>query len=107
MGEDDRAVGRQRLAEKIHAKFEKKNGFNEKTKERLGIPTMLEMKKEVLRRLLDPQRGLPPELAAVLATKTGQKWPPEKTVEPAIIPPPPASTTTNTNALPAGNKAEP
>lgn len=98
VGEDDRAVGLQRLAEKVHAKFEKKNSFNEKTKERLGIPTMLEMKKEVLRRLLDPQHGLPPELAAVLATKTGQKYPPATLIEPAIIPPPPASATTNTTA---------
>jgi hypothetical protein len=89
MGEDDRAAGLDRLAQKIYEKYELKIDFNAKTEERLGIFTMPEVKKEVLSKLLNG--GLPTELAAALATKTGQKWPPEKPAEPGFIPPPPGA----------------
>jgi hypothetical protein len=91
--DDDRALGLDRLAQKIWEKYAEKIDINEKTKERVGLPPLKQIKIEVLRRLLNG--GLPPELAAVLATKTGQKWPPEKPKESGIIPPPPNGPATN------------
>jgi hypothetical protein len=96
IGDDDHAAGLDLLAQKIWQKYESKIAVGAQASERLEIFTIKEIKREVLQRLLNG--GLAPELAAVLATKTGQKWPPEKPKEnPAIIPPPP-SAPGNTNA---------
>jgi len=99
IGDDKRAAGLDRMAQLIWKRYATKVGFNETTSERLSIGTIPEIKKGVLAKLLNG--GLPPELAAVLASKTGQKWPPEKPVEPGYIPPP-----QGTNSTPATNAPE-
>jgi hypothetical protein len=104
IGEDAHYVGMDHLAEIIWKKYDVKVSFNEKTQMRVGLRPFKEIKMSVLKRLLNG--GLPPEYAAVLATKTGQKWPPDKTPEPTVIVAPPTAGPTNnvapTNAPPAG-----
>ncbi len=105
IGEDSHSIGTERLAQKIWDKYYAKIDFNQKTVDRLQIQTMPEIKKKVVNDLLDG--GLPTEYAAILATKTGQKWPREKKkTEPTIIAAPtntaPTNTVAPTNAPPAG-----
>jgi hypothetical protein len=100
--QDARAEGYDRLAHKLWDKYQQKIGINTNTAQRMGIGTMPEIKKEVLLRVLN---SMPPELAAVLATKTGQKWPLEKPKDNNFIPPPPTASTNapaKTNGTDAG-----
>ncbi|MDB6067332.1 MAG: hypothetical protein JWR26_3540 [Pedosphaera sp.] len=79
-GEDDRFTGMERLAQKILDKY------NVKISTRQGplyIPPLKEIRQEVLKSLLGG--GLPEELAAQLATKTGQSMP--KPAPPETPPP--------------------
>ena len=109
IGDDGHAAGLDRLAQDLWVRYSKKIdvGSNEVAKEktlnRIGIPSMPSFKLEILNKLLD---NWPPEMAAILATKTGQKWPRTKTNDPSIITaPPPAGTNSPpppTNALPPG-----
>lgn len=104
MDEDDRAAGLDALARKIWRKYKDKVDFNEKTWERLKISSIAEIRQRMLAELLNGE--LPPDLAAVLASKTGQKWPPEKPKENPIIEAPSNVIPTNkpaaTNAPVAG-----
>ena len=66
IGEDDRAAGYKLLAEKVRATY------SEKTKSRgeaLALSPLDDIQREVVNRMLDPQRGVIPEMRAVLRTK--------------------------------------
>jgi len=64
-GNDDRAAGFDRFAQKVWARYQSKTTG---TGERIYIPPLNTIKQDVLRRLLDPERGFAPELAAQLRT---------------------------------------
>jgi hypothetical protein len=83
--EDDRYLGMDSMAKKVWQKYEAKISFNEKTKERVGLKPLNEIKGVVLGRLLNGE--LSPAMAAVLRTKLGL---------PAV--PLPAASGTNTTA---------
>lgn len=67
-GNDDRATGFDRFAQKVWARYQMKT---EGTGERISIPPLNTIKQDVLRRVLDPERGFPLELAHQLRTALG------------------------------------
>lgn len=66
--EDDRAANFERLGQRVWNRYQSKIQGQEG---RIGLPPYNEMKQQVVRELLDPQQGLPPEAAARLRTKLG------------------------------------
>lgn len=93
LDEDDRAAGFMNLARKAHARY------NSKVTARQGaidMPPLEEIQQEVLKQMLDPENGLPDEMAAHLATKLQVPLPPRvKKPEPTT---PPGGTSTNAPA---------
>jgi len=87
--EDDRAVGLERMAQLVRANFMTRIGSNKSSKERLSMPTLAEIKQDVLGRMLK-EDGLHPELQNILRSKLGL---------PAAVPAPAA--TANPDAKPA------
>ena len=81
IGEDERATGFDRLAKKLWANYKAKT---EGTGERIEIKSLPAIKQDVLRRLLDPERGFPPELADPLRTALGLPAP--TNAPPAAVP---------------------
>ena len=69
IGEDDRAAGFQLIAKKILANYEKKLSLMPGRSSALGLPPYNDLAKQVLDRMLDPQRGAPPEMRAILRAK--------------------------------------
>ncbi len=98
-GQDDRAAGYQLLAQKIYDSYIKRTD----NIQRARLPTMDNLKREVLERLLDPQNELPFAARAVIRTRFGMS---AETNAPAISTNimAPASLPSPTNA-PAGNSA--
>lgn len=90
--EDDRAVGLERMAQIVRANYMTRIGNNKSSKERLPLPTLAEVKQDILNRMLKPEDGLHPELQNVLRSKLGL---------PAAAPTPAASTTTETSPTPS------
>lgn len=90
LGEDRHAAGARALARKIREHYMKKI---EGSEQRLYLPPVEDIEKEILRRLLDPEHGWPFEVRAVLRAKLGM--PPETAPSPAVTNAPPAVTTTN------------
>jgi len=94
LGEDGRAAGFQMLAQKIRATFQSKIKDRE---EAIGLPTMDQLRREVVNQLLDPENGFLPEMRAVLRTKLSlpaETAPPaisQTNAPPAITNPPPAA----------------
>ena len=86
IGEDDRAVGLDRFAQKVWNRFESE--LPEASKERVGLPPLGELKKVVLDQLLDPEVGLEEQLRAQLRTQLGLSAP---TADPAVTNAPPAA----------------
>jgi len=85
--DDDRATGFMNLARKAHARY------NSKVSARAGqidMPPFADIQKEVLKPMLDPEDGLPDEMAARLATKLQVPLPPR-----AKPPTPTAGASTN------------
>ena len=76
-GQDDRAAGYQLLAQKIYDNYRSKTG----DQERVRLPTMDNLKREVLNELLDPQNGLPFAARAEVRRRLGM---PVETVAPVI-----------------------
>ena len=66
-GEEDKAVSMERLARNIWQRHEI-NIAVIADKQRLNLPPYEDTKREVVQRMLDPQRGLRPEMAAILRT---------------------------------------
>jgi hypothetical protein len=67
-GNDDRAAGFDRFAQKVWARYTSKTSG---TGERISLPPLNTLKQDVLRRVLDPERGFNPDLAAHLRTALG------------------------------------
>lgn len=92
--EDDRATGFMNTAKKAHARYNSKvSGRNHQ----IDMPPFEEIQQEVLKQMLDPENGLPDEMAAHLATKLQVPLPARKakTTEPT---PAPAPASTNAPA---------
>lgn len=65
LGDDDRAVGWEHFAQKVWVRYQSKISG---TGERVQILPLNDIKQDVLQRLLNPERGLAPELANRLRT---------------------------------------
>jgi hypothetical protein len=100
IGQDDRAAGFQLLAAKIYAHYQTKVGS---AQARVALPSLNDLKRNVLGRLLDTQQGLPYAARAVIRTQLGMpaetNAPPRtastNTVAPAVLPAPANSPATN------------
>ncbi len=66
IGDDDKAIGLENFARKLRARYAEKT---EVSGGRVALPPVAEIKQDVLKRVLDPETGFNPELAAVLRTK--------------------------------------
>ncbi|HMP81305.1 MAG TPA: hypothetical protein PKA41_01210, partial [Verrucomicrobiota bacterium] len=64
--EEDRAAGFQRLARLVLDNYQKQIESRDMA---IGLPTLEEIASELLGRMLDVERGMPPEMRAVLRTK--------------------------------------
>ena len=84
-GDEDAFNGYQALARNIWARYQSKivGGPSDK---RVGLPPLKEMQAEILRYLLDPERGIRPEAKAILQSQLGITRPPAT----ATNAPPPA-----------------
>lgn len=85
LGEYDRAEGLWLLATQVYQHYERETASS---KERIGLPPLEEIQRDVLDRLLDPEKGFLPEIRARLRTELG--LPPE-TIPPATNAPPAAA----------------
>jgi hypothetical protein len=72
LGDEDRAAGFRQLAIKAHERYQAKVTTRQGT---IDMPPFGEIQRDVLNRMLDPQNGLPPEMAARLATQLGVPLP--------------------------------
>jgi hypothetical protein len=74
-GDEDAFNGHQALARNIWARYQSKiiGGPSEK---RVGLPPLKDLQAEVLRILLDPERGIQPEAKAILQSQLGIAGPP-------------------------------
>jgi hypothetical protein len=85
IGQDERAAGFKLLAEQV------RTTYSSKTKQReaaLGLASLDEIQRDVLNRMLDPERGMPFEMRDALRTKLGMG-------------PEPVTPQSSTNAAPA------
>jgi hypothetical protein len=94
--EDDRAVGLERMAQLVRANFITRIGSNKSSKERLSMPTIAEIKQDVLGRMLKAEDGLHPELQDILRSKLGL---------PAAAPAPAAAANPDTKPAAPATKA--
>jgi len=65
IGDDDQSLGYDRLAQRVWSRFQAK--INTSTN-RIGLPAMPVLKQDVLARMLDPEKGVNPLMAAQLRT---------------------------------------
>ncbi len=79
LDEDDQAIAYEGMARRVYELYAARTETQE---ERLGLPRFNEMKRTVLDRLLDPQQGLPPQVAARLRTRLGLPAPAAPTQAP-------------------------
>lgn len=68
IGEDDRFMALDRLAQRVWTRFQEKTS-DVSAQKRVGLPPMELLKRDVLERMLDSQTGLPPQLADQLRTR--------------------------------------
>lgn len=68
LDQDESYAGLSNLAQQTHARYMSKIGGREMA---IGLPSFPEIRQDIVRRLLDPEQGLPPEQRAVLRTKLG------------------------------------
>jgi hypothetical protein len=85
LGEDEPAAGFKLLARQVWLAYE--SGIPKDRHSAIGLRPFEEIDQEVRRRMLDPERGEPPEVRAVLRAKLGE--PPETTPPPAATNAPP------------------
>lgn len=95
-GEDRRSAGYRALARILRAKYMSKIAGGSNV-DRVGLPTVEEIEREILNALLDPEQGWPPEWRAAL--RSALRMPPEA---PAAAPTTAPPTATSTNTPPAG-----
>lgn len=87
-GDPDRAAGFNRLAELAHTRYQSQVTARQGS---IDMPPLANIRRDVLNRLLDPDTGLPDELAAELATLLGVPLPPRSTNAPPTNAVPPAT----------------
>ncbi len=90
IGQDDRYAGFLLLAQKVYDNYEAKT----ESQARVKLPSLNDLKREVLNRLLDPKNGLPYDARATIRTQLNM---PAETVSKNTVPP----ATVSTNAVPA------
>ncbi|HEX5398813.1 MAG TPA: hypothetical protein VFY06_07175, partial [Verrucomicrobiae bacterium] len=95
LGQNDRAAGYQLLAKKIYDRYQNKTSSSGG---RVALPSLDTLKSEVLKRLLDPQNGLPYGARARIRT---QLHLPAETVSTNAAP----SAVVSTNAVPAATNS--
>jgi hypothetical protein len=91
LDEDDRAERFMAMGRKAHARYNSKVGARAN---QIDMPPFEEIQREILKQMLNPDDGLPDEMAAHLATKLGVPLPP-RVKAPA---PAPSSAPASTNA---------
>jgi hypothetical protein len=99
IGQDDRAAGFQLLAQKVH------DHYRSKTEDRVKLPPLDDLKREVLSQFLDPQQGLPFAARAVIRSQLGmpaETNAPPRTISTNAVAPTVSSAPTN---APATNSA--
>ncbi len=80
--EDERAAGLKILAHKIWESYQGK--LYKDRKDAIGLPPFADIDRDIVKRLLDPENGLPPEARAILRTKLN--LPAEKPAEKSTVP---------------------
>ena len=85
LGEDEAAAGLKLLARQVWLAYE--SGIPKERHSAIGLRPFEEIDQEMRRRMLDPQRGEPPEVRAALRAKLGE--PPETAPPPAATNAPP------------------
>jgi len=88
-GEDSRAEQYVLFARRIRETYEKKIQSRDQA---LRIPEVEEIQKQILKALLHPEEGWPPEVRVALRNKLGM---PAESAEPAVTNSPPAAVSTN------------
>jgi hypothetical protein len=88
VGEDDRFLGYDRLAQRVLEKYNKKIDVKAVNEVRVGLPPLREIRRDVLTRLLDE---LAPEMTAQLKSR----------LPPSLVAPPASSAPDNQYATPA------
>ena len=81
--EEDRAVSMERLARKIWLRHET-NVAVVADKNRVNLPPYDQIKEEIVQRMLDPKRGMRPQMARILATKLNRILPAATNAPPGI-----------------------
>lgn len=95
IGQDERAAGLERLAQKVRDHYQAVMGRDQP---RAALPPMNSLKREVLNKLLDTKNGLPYAARAVIRSKLGM---PAETVSTNAAPP----AVTSTNATPTATNS--
>ena len=83
-GDEERAAGFKRLAELAHTRYNSQ--VSNSRKGQIDMEPLPDIRREVLRRMLDPETGLQDNLAAQLATALGVPLPPRSTNAPSRLP---------------------
>jgi hypothetical protein len=83
IGQDDRYAGFKLLARKVYENYQKKISKMPSNLERVGLPPFDVLNRTILNGLLDPQKGVPFAMRAVIRTQVGM--PAETNAPPAII----------------------
>jgi hypothetical protein len=88
LGEDQAARAHESMARRVYELYEEKTDVraSKTQKERLALPTLTELRQIALKDMLDPQQGLPPDLAAQL--RTILNLPAPTNAPPAVTPAP-------------------
>lgn len=104
-GQDDLATGNMLIARKMYDRYTRKTRDDPKTQQRVGLPPFEDLRRTVLMDLLDPKKGLVPELAARLKTALGlpaESGLTNRPPEDVIVKPPPPESATNAPAAETG-----
>ena len=98
IGQDDRSAGFRLLAQKVYDNYQKKISKMQSNIARIGLLPFVDYNRAVLNDLLDPQKGMPYAMRAVLRTQLGL---PAETVAPAV-----GTVSTNTPSMAVTNAVE-
>jgi hypothetical protein len=71
MGEDDRYAGFRLLAAKVYEHYQASISGMKSNQQRIGLPAFADLNRDVLDRLLDPQRGVPFAARAIIRSQLG------------------------------------
>jgi hypothetical protein len=83
-GDEERGLGYERFAEKVWARYQEAVG--KLSAHRVGLPPIADIRREVLKRMLEPDFGLDPGLLAQLRTRLGLPAAAPSTNSPAANP---------------------